>query len=406
MLTVKTPEETQKLIVDAFANIRTDIEEIPLADAWGRVLAKPQVAQEYIPGFNRSTVDGYAVKAADTFGCSLSTPAMLRFVGEVEMGKAVGLTVAVGECAYVPTGGELPAGADAMVMLEYAEDFQDGCIYINKPAAPGLNIIFKGDDSYPGRELYAAGTKLTATAMGALAAIGSAMVPVFRRPRVGIISTGDELITIEKAPVFSQIRDSNSFALAGGIEAAGGNAVCYDIVKDNFDTLLAVVQEAITDCDMLLISGGSSVGYRDATLKVIEALEDSQLLLHGIAIKPGKPTILASVGGKPVFGLPGHPVSSYFIFSIFAVPLIGTMMGYTAPSYGVMAHLSEAVPSNHGREEYVAVYLSRQNGVWTAQPVRGKSGLITTLTKANGYVCIPRNCEGRAAGDEVKVFLF
>lgn len=406
MLTVKTPDETQKLIVEVFSGFRTNIEEVPLADAWGRILAKSQAAQEYIPGFNRSTVDGYAVLATDTFGCSVSSPAMLHFVGEVEMGKAAGLTISAGECAYVPTGGELPDGADAMVMLEYAEDYQDGFIYINKPAAPGQSLIFKGDDTSPGNELLAPGTKLTAAAMGALAAIGVAKVPVFSRPRVGIISTGDELIPVEKTPVFSQIRDSNSYALIGGISAAGGQALCYGIVEDNFDKLFAVVKEAISECDMLLISGGSSVGYRDATLKVIEALEDSQLLLHGIAVKPGKPTILASVGGKPVFGLPGHPVSAYFIFSVFAMPLISMMMGYTAPSYGIMAHLSEAIPSNHGREEYIAVYLCRQNGVWTAQPVRGKSGLITTLTKANGYICIPRDCEGRACGQEVKVFLF
>ncbi len=406
MLTVKTPEETQKLITEAFAGFRTDCEEIPLAAAWGRILVKPQAAHEYIPGFNRSTVDGYALHAADTFGCSLSSPAMLHFIGEVEMGEAVGLTIAAGECVYVPTGGELPDGADAMVMLEYAEDYQDGFIYINKPAAPGQNIIFKGDDTSPGKELLAPGTKLTAAAMGALAAIGVAKVPVFSRPRVGIISTGDELIPVENTPVYSQIRDSNSYALIGGITAAGGEAVCYGIVKDDFDTLLTVVKEALDDCDMLLISGGSSVGFRDATLKVIDALEDSQILLHGIAVKPGKPTILASVGGKPVFGLPGHPVSAYFIFSVFAMPLIGMMMSYTAPSYGIMAHLSEAIPSNHGRAEYIAVYLSRQNGVWTAQPVRGKSGLITTLTKANGYICIPRDCEGRACDQEVRVFLF
>lgn len=403
MLNVCTPEEALKIINREFAGSTTETEALPLSACMGRVLAEDVTANEYVPDFDRSTVDGYAVKASDTFGCSDSMPAVLKLSGIVNMGMASGLIINNGECAYVPTGGEIPDGADAMVMIEHGESYGNEEIGILKAAAPGNNIIYRGDDVYPGKSVIKAGRVLRAEDIGALAALGMYEISVKKRPVVGIISTGDELVPIDKKPEAGQVRDVNSDMLAAAVGQYGAEAKRFGIVKDGYMRLRSAILEQLDECDLLLISGGSSVGQMDSTCAVIDEL--GELLLHGIAMKPGKPTIMGKIGAKPVIGLPGHPAAAFFVTDIFVKELIAVMLGVRPRSFSVQALLTEAVSANHGRAQYCGVVLSEQDGKMFAKPVRSKSGLISSLAGCDGYFCIPRDSEGCAKGDEIKVFL-
>lgn len=403
MLTVKTPDEVLYILETAFPSTPAP-EEIPLSGARGRVLFAPVEASEFVPGFDRSTVDGYAVRSADTFGCSDAIPAILKLQGEVLMGAGAGCALKPDCCVTVPTGGAMPAGSDAAVMLEYTEDYGDGTIGICKSAAPGSNLIFKGDDVRPGQTVLPAGRRLTVQDIGALAALGVSRLRVCRRPVVGIISTGDELVAVEETPRDGQVRDVNSAMLRSLVEEAGGEAVSFGILRDDEALLGETLGRALERCDAVLISGGSSVGMKDATCRVME--ERGEVLLHGIAMKPGKPTILGRAAGKPVFGLPGHPVAAFFISRLFVRPLLDRLQGRTPRQYAVPAVLTETVSANHGRAQYVGVFLSQRDGVRYARPIRSKSGLITTLAGSDGYFCIPRDCEGAAAGETVQVYLY
>ncbi|MBR0026349.1 MAG: molybdopterin molybdotransferase MoeA [Clostridia bacterium] len=403
MLTVKTPDEVFALIDTAFA-APIKKEEVPLEHALGRILAAPVKSAEYVPGFERSTVDGYAIRASDSFGCSDAIPAIFLLQGQVAMGEAAKQPLQAGACAYVPTGGAGPQGADAVAMIEHAEDYHDGTVGITRPAAPGENMIYKGDDVCPGQEVFPAGHRLSAKDIGALAAMGFAKVTVSGKLRVGILSTGDELVPVESVPQGGQIRDLNTSMLAALVAQAGGEPVCCGIVRDDKATLSRVMEKAAAECDTVLISGGSSVGVKDATAEVIAS--HGEVLFHGIAMKPGKPTILGRMGGKPVWGLPGHPVAAFFVSHIFVRPLLGRLMGHTVKNYTLPARLTEPVSANHGRAQYSGVKLHLREGEWLAEPIRGKSGLITTLAAADGYFCIPRDREGAAAGETVRVTLF
>ncbi|NLF79853.1 MAG: molybdopterin molybdenumtransferase MoeA [Clostridia bacterium] len=403
MLTVKTPDETRALIDDKFGRLRMAEETIALSDALNRVLSRTIVAAEDIPGFDRSTVDGFAVRAADTFGCSESIPAILDLQGEILMGQTSPHDLLAEKCMAIATGGALPPGADAAVMLEYTEDYQDGTIGIMRPVAPGANLIFRGDDVSSGQVIMKAGKKLRPHDIGALAALGYETVYVAKQPRVGIISTGNELVGIGAQPQIGQIRDVNSWLLSAGAVAAGAEPVAYGIIPDKENALLAGLSQAAAACDLVLISGGSSVGARDITQQTIEAL--GQVLLHGIAVKPGKPTIIGSVGDTPVFGLPGHPVAAHFIFECFVLPLIQSMLGASWRQHAIAATLTEAISSNHGREEYMPVCLIQGEAGLQAAPVYAKSGLITKLRDTDGYIRIPRDCEGLAGGATVQVVM-
>jgi len=404
MLTVKTPEEVIALLESTFAPASTGEERVPLDRAPGRVLAAPVTAAEYVPGFDRSTVDGYAVRAADTFGCSDAMPALLTLRGEVLMGEDAGMELLPGECAAVPTGGAIPPGADAAVMIEHTETYGDGTVGILKSAAPGENMIFRGDDVRPGMEVLPAGRRLTPSDVGALAAMGIAEVRVARRPLVGILSTGDELVPVAETPAAGQVRDVNSAMLAALVRDAGAEPVSFGILKDDEALLGAALDDALRRCDMALISGGSSVGSKDAACRVLEAR--GEVLFHGIAMKPGKPTILGRAGGRPVFGLPGHPVAAFFVSELFVRPLIARLMGRTAQLRTVPARLAETVSANHGRAQYMGVLLERKDGTLTARPIHGKSGLITSLAGSDGFFCIPRDCEGVCAGETIQVRLY
>ena len=400
MLYVKTPEEVLALIEEEFAPV-AGVEEVSLSAAMGRVLAEDIGATEYVPDFDRSTVDGYAVRARDTFGCTDSIPAILLLQGEVLMGEGAEFDLNPEECVAVPTGGALPKGADSVVMVEYTEDYGDGTIGISKSAAPGQNMIFRGDDVFPGKVILKKGRVLSCQDIGALAAIGRVQVPVRKKITVGVISTGDELVPPEVRPGPGQVRDVNSPMLEAMLGAFGVQVVNYGIVVDNEALLTEKVTKAAAECDAVLLSGGSSVGIKDAACRIIESM--GKLLLHGIAIKPGKPTIIGKAGPKPLVGLPGHPVAAYFVTKLFILPLLGRLMGRVQENYTTTARITESVSANHGRAQYHCCRLERKDGVLYATPIRGKSGLITTLAGADGYFCIDRDCEGLPQDAEIQV---
>lgn len=401
MLHVKTPEEVLALIEKEFSPLADRSESVPLTSALGRVLAEDICAGEYVPDFNRSTVDGYAVRARDTFGCSDAIPAILPCVREVLMGEGADFTLSADTCCAVPTGGAVPEGADSVVMVEYTEDYGDGTVGIGKSVAPGENMIFRGDDVFPGKLVLAKGCVLSSQDIGALAAIGEVQVPVVKKLTVGIISTGDELVPPHEKPGPGQIRDVNSPMLHAMLSGWGAEVINYGISVDDEAKLSTMVQKAVSECDAVLLSGGSSVGVKDASCRIIESM--GELLLHGIAMKPGKPTILGKAGVKPLVGLPGHPVAAYFITKLFVLPLLGRLMGRKGEIYTVTAHISESVSANHGRAQYHCCRLERKDGTLIAHPIRGKSGLITTLAGADGYFCIERDCEGLSRGAEIQV---
>ncbi len=400
MLYVKTPQEVLALIQNEFSPV-AEPEIVALSAAMGRVLAEDIAASEYVPDFDRSTVDGFAVRAGDTFGCTDAIPAILPLQSTVLMGEGADYPLNPGECVAVPTGGAVPQGADSVVMLEYTEAYGDGTIGISKPAAPGMNLIFRGDDVYPGKVILEKGRVLSSADIGALAAIGRVQIPVVKKLTVGVISTGDELVPPEARPGPGQVRDVNSPMLEAMLTAFGCAVINYGIVIDDEALLSETVKRALWECDAVLLSGGSSVGVKDAACRIIESL--GQLLLHGIAIKPGKPTILGRAGAKPLVGLPGHPVAAYFITRLFVLPLLGRLTGRDMTAYTVTARITESISANHGRAQYHCCRLTRKDGAVYAQPIRGKSGLITMLAGADGYFCISRDCEGLPQGAEVQV---
>ena len=400
MLYVKTPEEVLSLIEAEFSPV-SQTEFVSLVDAMGRVLAEDIASSEYVPDFDRSTVDGYAVRAKSTFGCTEAIPAILPLQGEILMGACAGFVLGAENCAAVPTGGAVPQGADSVVMLEYTENYGDGTIGVLRSVAPGENMIFRGDDVYPGKVILQKGMVLCSQDIGALAAIGCVQIPVVKKLTVGVISTGDELIPPEVTPGPGQVRDVNSPMLEAMLTSFGVNVINYGIVIDDEARLSDVVHKAASECDAVLLSGGSSVGVKDAACRIIESM--GRILLHGIAIKPGKPTILGKTGSKPLVGLPGHPVAAYFITKLFVLPLLSRLMGRKQKSYTTTAKLTENISANHGRAQYHCCRLERKNGELFAHPIRGKSGLITTLAGADGYFCIDRDCEGLPQYAEIQV---
>ena len=400
MLYVKTPEDVLALIKEEFSPLGQG-ETVSLSAAMGRILAEDIAAGEYVPNFDRSTVDGFAVRARDTFGCPDAIPAILPLQQTVQMGQGADFPLNAEACVAVPTGGAVPKGADSVVMLEYTEDYGDGTIGISRPVAPGENMIFRGDDVFPGKVILQKGRVLSSADIGALAAIGRVRVPVVKKLTVGVISTGDELVPPEVQPCPGQIRDVNSPMLEAMLTAFGCHVINYGIVIDDEALLTQKVRQAAAECDAVLLSGGSSVGVKDAACRIIESM--GRLLLHGIAIKPGKPTILGKAGPKPLVGLPGHPVAAYFITKLFVLPLLGRLSGRDMTAYTVTAKVTQSISANHGRAQYHCCRLTPRDGEVWAEPIRGKSGLITTLAGADGYFCIDRDCEGLPKNAEIQV---
>lgn len=407
MFEVKSVKETFGIIYDNFRDTDPGNERVSILDALGRLLDEELVSDSDIPAFHRSSVDGYAVKAKDTFGASESMPCQLNIVGEVRMGEKPGFAIKSDTAAYIPTGGELPEGADSVVMVEYSEDFGDGDIFINKPCAPGNGLVYRGDDVRQGAVVLKKGQKLRSQDIGMMAALGYEEVLVRKKLRIGIISTGDEVVPIGARPEGAQVRDINSYAVYASALRMGLDPVLLGIVRDGFDEINETVKRAMEVCDIVVVSGGSSMGTKDVTVKVIDSLGEPGVLVHGIAVKPGKPTILGRVGTKAVIGLPGHPASAYVIFNVFVRRLVEVMEGRSGTlEESVRAELDTNYPSNQGREEYLSVTLYEKEGKAYASPVFGKSGMISTLTTSHGYIHISRGSEGVSKGQMVDVMVF
>lgn len=407
-LKVITPDEVRDIL---YSCPPLDAETIPLSEASGRVLAMDIMCPEDIPGVDRSTMDGFAVRAKDTFGASESLPIMIEVIGSVQMGDAPKMTVLENQAVSIPTGGMLPQGADAVVMIEHSIQLDNTTIEITKPVKPFENILIKGDDVKLGDHVLSNGHFLRSQDIGILASLGFSKVSVFRHPRVAIISTGDEIVPVTVSPGPAQVRDVNGYCQMAQVTASGGIPVYLGIINDDFEALKKICMRAVKDADIILISGGSSVGSRDYTLNVIDSLPCSEILVHGIAVRPGKPTILGRVGEKYIWGLPGHPVSAMIIYSLFVDLQLRILQGDSRmppfdSSKWVEAELKVNIPSVHGREDYVRVALGGKGDKRVAQPVFGKSGVMSTMVKADGYIAIPLHSEGVDAGSRVMVHLF
>ncbi|WP_214365257.1 gephyrin-like molybdotransferase Glp [Pseudonocardia sp. H11422] len=398
---------TARTVAEALAGFRparrTLVETVPLAAALHRVPAAAVPAPGPLPGFVRSTVDGFAVRAADTYGASDGLPSYLDLVGVVRMGEAPTVAVPPGGCAAMPTGGVLPAGADAVVMVEYTAEPMPGTIEVTRPVAPGGGLVRADEDVVAGAALVPAGRPLRAPDLGLLAAAGVTAVQVHARPRVAIVSTGDEVVppcTAEPAP--GRVRDATASALAGLVADAGGEPVIVGIVPDDPGALETTLRGVLPDADLVVVSAGSSVGARDETAGAVAAL--GEIWCHGLAIKPGKPTLLAECDGVPVVGLPGNPLSALVVFRLVGVPLVWRLAGCgnPPPEPGTRVRLSRDLASAAGRLDVVQVTV--REGV--AEPLFGPSALLSVLTRADGYLVVPEPATGLDAGSEVEVTLY
>ncbi|MBW1836501.1 MAG: molybdopterin molybdotransferase MoeA [Deltaproteobacteria bacterium] len=390
-----------------FPLVGTEI--VPLPETDGRILAADIVSDVDLPDFARSTMDGFAVQAASTFGVSEGSPAYLTVKGSVDMGDHPVFSITTGEAARISTGGMLPEGADAVVMIEHIGEIDGTTIEVYRSVAPGQHVVEKGEDFGKEEIVLCCGQKIRPQEKGLLAAFGRETVDVYQKPVIGIISTGDEVVPVNEFPASGQIRDINTYTIASLVIKAGGVPVTYGIARDEFEVLFEKCSQALAQCDMVLISGGSSVGTRDFTIEALSALPDATILVHGISISPGKPTILAKVGPKAFWGLPGHVVSAMVVFTVAVQPFIENIGGLSPQAKNepkISARLSRNVSSAQGRIDYIRVRLTETKGVLWAEPVLGKSGLIHTMIKADGLIAIGENTEGLDKGAEVQVIPF
>lgn len=409
LFNVMTVKDTSNLIDENF-DYKLESEWVTLTEATGRILKNDIVAKENVPDFKRSTVDGYAVYSRDVFGASESFASMLDLKGEVLMGQSTDGEITIpGQCYYVPTGGMLPKGADSVIMIEYTDKLDDTTILASKASSPGENVVEIGEDICKGEVVLKKATKLRAYEIGVLSSLGFYEVEVFKKPRIGIISTGDEVVHPAESIKPGQIRDINTYLLFSLVEDKGCIPVSYGLIKDEYDLLKSAAEKALDECDIVLVSGGSSVGKKDNTVKVIEDLEDGKLLVHGISVKPGKPTLIGKSKGKIIFGLPGHPLACAVIFQVMVKYYIDKITEYKDVTYPIDCRFKINYHKAKGREEYLPVTIeeNEENGdELTAVPVFGKSGLITSFSKAYGYIRIHRNEEGIKEGQRVKVYKF
>ncbi len=405
MLECILPGEALEIILTTELNSLSGTETVSLEDSIGRVLAQDVFSEECIPLYNRSCVDGYALKAAETFGCSEALPSMLPCIGEIQMGESVSRVLKDGSCLKIPTGGRLPQNADSVVMLEYTQMTDDGFCCVEKPCAPYENVIRAGDDVKTGQTVLLKSTVITQRNIGILAALGKQQVIVKRKLNIAVVSTGDELVAISESPGPSQIRDINSSLLRALVSNERTFGRTYPIVMDKPELLRAAVIKALEENDILLLSGGTSVGEKDDVYRVLSEL--GEVAFHGISMKPGKPTMFAVIDKKPVFGLPGHPLAAYFSARLFALPLINKLLGIEHWENSVEGMALYNISSNHGREEILPVRLFNEGeNKGCFEPIFSKSGVISVLNASDGYIRIDGNTEGIVRGEKVKVYLF
>lgn len=424
-LDIITIEEVKGIYEKHFQGITLKTENIPILESLNRILAKDIVSETNLPDFIRSTMDGYALRAEDVFGASFTLPAYLKVTGEVLMGQEPIRNLQKGEAMKIATGGMLPVGADAVIMVEHTEKITEDQIEVKKGIAIGENVIQIGEDIKKGQNLLQKGRKIRSQDIGVMAGIGVTDVDVYQQIRIGIISTGDELISPQISSEIGQVRNVNSYLLISKIREISCIPSFFGIVRDDSRLIKEAVLELIQTNDMVLISGGSSIGTRDVVLDVLKSL--GEILVHGVAIKPGKPTIISNVQGKPVFGLPGHPTSAMIVFMILVIPLINKWQQtfclkevVSIQRAPLLAIITRNVPSMPGREDYIMVRIEmiqstehrtqntdeqmRDSLSYLAHPIFGKSGLISTMIKADGLVRIPIDSEGLDEGEEVEVY--
>jgi molybdopterin molybdotransferase len=400
---------TARTVAEALAEFRparrTPAEAVPLAGAWGRVPAAEVVATGALPGFDRSSVDGFAVRARDTYGASDAIPAYLRLAGAVRMGTAPDVEVGPQNAVAVPTGGALPAGADAVVMIEHTQEAMPGTIEVVRPVAPGEGIVVRDEDVAPGATIASPGRPLRPEDVAMLAACGVTDLSVHLAPAVTILATGDEVVPPETAtPAPGEVRDALSVSIGALVREAGGRPRPPAIIPDDREALAGAVRRAVDDSDVVVICAGSSVGARDETALAVAALDGARIWCHGLAIKPGKPTLLAERDGIPIIGLPGNPRSALVVFRVIGMPLVRRAGGWTAEhrAPSAQARLTRDLPSAAGRLDVVQVRLSGGD----AEPLFGPSALLSVLTAADGYVIVPDDANGLPAGEAVEVFLY
>ena len=398
---VVSEEEALNIISETASGCSLGTETIPILEAEGRVLAQEVVAKEDVPAFNRSTVDGYAVLSNDSHGATETIPAILDMKGAIDMGQVVTQTLASLETMYVPTGGMLPHGADSVVMIEDAEVLDEETIAAYRAVTAGDNVIHKGDDIKKDAVALEKNRQLSSVDIGVLSALGIHEVKVRQRMKVTILSTGDEIVPLTAEADLGQIYDINGNVVSVLSRKLGLDVVHKGIVKDDYQALYDAVKKGTESSDLVILSGGSSVGTRDFTYDVIDNLDDSEMLLKGIAVKPGKPTILGKGNGSIIFGLPGHPVSSIMIFRLFVQPLIEQITGAKAAKVPFSGILTENVHGAPGRTTYQMVTVEVKGDQMVVSPVYGRSGMISMLADAQGYVRIPPTSEGLEAGSSV-----
>jgi molybdopterin molybdotransferase len=401
------PTQQALQILVSHIDVGKNTERVLTIEALGRVTAESITSPIPLPPFPRSTVDGYAVRAADTFGASESLPAYLKVVGEVSMGQTVDFDILHGEAALIHTGGMLPDSCDAVVMIEYTQSVGIETVEILRSVAVGENTIKIGEDVFSGEEVIRSGVRIRPAEIGGMAALGVLEIEVAKKPVVGIISSGDEVVSPENEIQPGQVRDINSYSLSALIDQAGGIPHRYGIFPDDFEKLEAIAKQALEECNMIVITAGSSASARDMTASVINNLGKPGVIVHGVNIKPGKPTILAVCNKKVVIGLPGNPVSALVIAGFYVVPVIELLLGMPEPGLRarINARLTTNVPSLAGREDWVAGHLSVDSGGYRVEPIFSKSNLIFSLVRANCMIRVPPNATGIAAGDQVEVQL-
>lgn len=388
-------------------SLKVDSELIQTKVALGRVLSEDIVAQYPLPSFPRSTVDGYAVRAHDTHGANESLPAYLTNIAEVPMGAAPDFEVSARQTALIHTGGMLPSGTNAVVMVEYTQAARDTEVEILRAVGEGENVLKVGEDIKTDEVVMKAGINLRPAEIGGLMALGVTEVSVAHEIRVGIISSGDEVIDPHEDMKLGQVRDINSYTLSALVAENGAVPQLYGIVGDDYDAMFSTVVQAIEENDLVIITAGSSASTRDLTSQVIRAAGDPGVLVHGVNVRPGKPTILGVCGNKPVVGLPGNPVSALVIARLFVLPVLDWLAGKNSSDIAasVSAKLAVNLASQAGREDWVTVSLKHTEAGWLAEPVFGKSNLIFTLVRAQGLLRIPADATGISAGDQVEVRL-
>jgi molybdopterin molybdotransferase len=407
LFNVLPPKEAYALFLRHFqAQVQPEL--VASCEALDRITAEPILAPTDLPAFTRATMDGYSVRAADTFGASEGAPAYLKVVGEVPMGATKPVAVGVAEAAVAYTGGMLAAGADAVVMVEHTQQVDATTIEVVRAVAPGENCVQVGEDIRGGDELLPAGHRIRPQDIGGLMALGIVQVCAARRPVVAILSSGDEVVPPLEEPKLGQIRDINSYTCQALVRRAGGEPRLLGLAPDRRELIEERAREGLEQADMLVLSAGSSVSSRDMTAEVIASLGQPGILLHGVSIHPGKPTIVALAGSKPVFGLPGNPVSAMVLFELMVGPTIKRMLGASAPDayQRVQARLTRRVASAPGREDYVQARLETRAGELWAEPVFGKSNLIFTMVKADGMIHVPLDRSGLDEGELAEVRLF